>query len=66
MITIARVYRRKNEGIDDLIKRFKTLCNKEGIYKAIKSREFYRTPKQIKLEKMLRNQKNKNKNMKGN
>lgn len=52
---MAIVYRGKEESIDSLVKRFKTKCIKEGILKSIKAKEFYKSPKEIKLEKAFKN-----------
>ena len=52
---MAVVYKRKNEDIELLIERFKKECNKEGIFRLIKAKEYYKSSNEIKLEKILNN-----------
>lgn len=39
-----RVKARSGEGVDQMLRRFKKLCEKEGLTKDIKRREFYEKP----------------------
>ncbi len=39
-----RIKARGGEGVDQMMKRFKKLCEKEGLTKDIKRKEFYEKP----------------------
>jgi ribosomal protein S21 len=70
---VAVVYKRKNEDIEALLERFKKECLKENIFKLIKTKEYFKSSKERKLEKILDNKRreeyerrNKNRNSKSN
>ncbi|MGI6226610.1 MAG: small ribosomal subunit protein bS21 [Peptococcales bacterium] len=70
---MAVVYKRKNEDIEALLERFKKECLKENIFKLIKTKEYFKSSKERKLEKILDNKRreeyerrNKNRNSKSN
>lgn len=52
---MAVVYKRKNEDIEALLERFKKECLKENIFKLIKTKEYFKSSKERKLEKILNN-----------
>ena len=52
---MAVVYKRKNEDIEALLERFKKECLKENIFKSIKTKEYFKSSKERKLEKILDN-----------
>ena len=41
---MIRVKVRSNESIEQMVRRFKKLCEKEGLTKDIKRKEFYEKP----------------------
>jgi len=41
---VANVRKRGNESIEDLLRRFKRECIKEGLYSELKKRRFYVPP----------------------
>lgn len=54
---MAIVYRKKDEDIETLIKRFKRKVNSEGILTELKKREYYLSPSQKRKEKSKEAQK---------
>ena len=43
-----RIKARNGEGVEQMMRRFKKLCEKEGLTKDIKKREFYEKPSERK------------------
>ena len=41
---MIRVEKRKDEDFEDMLKRFKKVCRREGLISAIRSREAYEKP----------------------
>lgn len=44
MIAVIKIKSRGNESIDQMLKRFKKLCEKEGLVKDIKRNSYYEKP----------------------
>ena len=41
---MIRVKKRKDEDFEDMLKRFKTVCRREGLIREVRSREAYEKP----------------------
>jgi len=41
---VAEVHKRQNESLDDLLRRFKRQCIKDGLYSELKKRRYYVPP----------------------
>lgn len=54
---MAIVYKKKDEDVESLIKRFKRKVNNEGIMVELKKREYYLSPSQKEKEKSKQAQK---------
>jgi small subunit ribosomal protein S21 len=54
---MIKVKSRGNESIDQLIRRFKKLCEKEGLTKDIKKHAYYEKPSERRRRRMRKNQK---------
>ena len=54
---MAKVIRRKDESVEDLIKRFKKKVTNEGILTELKRREYYLSPSEKRKEKSKQAQK---------
>lgn len=54
---MPRVERRNNEGIDNMLKRFRRQCQDAGIQNEIRKREFYVPPSEKRKVKRLNHQK---------
>jgi small subunit ribosomal protein S21 len=48
---VAEVHRRQNESLEDMLKRFRRECAKDGIYAEIKKRRYYVPPSVRKKQK---------------
>lgn len=48
---MAKVIRRENESVDEMIKRFSRMCMEDGLLKELKSREYYKSKGQKRREK---------------
>ncbi|PMP66922.1 MAG: 30S ribosomal protein S21 [Caldisericum exile] len=48
---MAEVHRRQNESLEDMLKRFRRECAKDGIYAEIKKRRYYVPPSVRKKQK---------------
>jgi small subunit ribosomal protein S21 len=48
---VAEVRRRQNESLEDMLKRFRRECAKDGIYAEIKKRRYYVPPSVRKKQK---------------
>ncbi|MEF3245396.1 MAG: 30S ribosomal protein S21 [Caldisericaceae bacterium] len=48
---MAEVRRRQNESLEDMLKRFRRECAKDGIYAEIKKRRYYIPPSVKKKQK---------------
>jgi len=51
-----RVKARSNESTDQMLRRFKKLCEKEGLTKDIKRKEFYEKPSERRRRAMRKSQ----------
>ncbi|MBC7833761.1 MAG: 30S ribosomal protein S21 [Phycisphaerales bacterium] len=47
-----RIKARSGEGVEQMLRRFKKLCEKEGLTKDIKRKEFYEKPSERKRRDM--------------
>lgn len=54
---MAKVTRRKDESVEDLIKRFKKKVTNEGILTELRRREYYLSPSEKRKEKSKQAQK---------
>ena len=54
---MAKVIRRKDESVEDLIKRFKKKVTNEGVLTELKRREYYLSPSEKRKEKSKQAQK---------
>jgi small subunit ribosomal protein S21 len=54
---MIKVKSRGNESIDQLLRRFKKLCEKEGLTKDIKKHAYYEKPSERRRRRMRKNQK---------
>ena len=54
---MAKVIRRKDESVEDLIKRFKKKVTNEGILTELRKREYYLSPSEKRKEKSKQAQK---------
>ena len=54
---MIKVKSRGNESIDQLLRRFKKLCEKEGLTKDIKKHSYYEKPSERRRRRMRKNQK---------
>lgn len=54
---MIKVKSRGNESIDQLVRRFKKLCEKEGLTKDIKKHAYYEKPSERRRRRMRKNQK---------
>jgi small subunit ribosomal protein S21 len=50
-IRVIRVKARMNEGLDQLLKRFKKACEKEGLTRDIKRTSYYEKPSEVRRRK---------------
>jgi len=48
---VIRVKARMNEGLDQLLKRFKKACEKEGLTRDIKRTSYYEKPSEVRRRK---------------
>ncbi len=48
---MIRVKARMNEGLDQLLKRFKKACEKEGLTRDIKRTSYYEKPSEVRRRK---------------
>jgi len=48
---VANVHKRGNESLDDLLRRFKRECIKEGLYSELKKRRYFVPPSVRKKQK---------------
>ena len=48
---MAKVIRRENESVDEMIKRFSRMCMEDGLLKELKNREYYKSKGQKRREK---------------
>uniref|UniRef100_A0A7C4TXE1 Small ribosomal subunit protein bS21 n=1 Tax=Caldisericum exile TaxID=693075 RepID=A0A7C4TXE1_9BACT len=48
---MAEVHRRQNESLEDMLKRFRRECAKDGVYTEIKKRRYYVPPSEKKKQK---------------
>jgi small subunit ribosomal protein S21 len=51
-----RVKSRAGEGVEQMLRRFKKLCEKEGLTKDIKRKEFYEKPSERRRRAMRKSQ----------
>ena len=49
---MIKIKARMNEGIDQMLKRFKKLCEKEGVTKEVKRKSYYEKPSERKRRRM--------------
>jgi len=49
---MIRIRARTNESVDQMLKRFKKLCEKEGIIKELKRTSYYEKPSERKRRRM--------------
>ena len=49
---MIRVKARMNEGLDQLLKRFKKACEKEGLTRDIKRTSYYEKPSEVRRRKV--------------
>ena len=61
---MVKIRVRDNESISKALRRFKRLCDNEGIVKDYRRHEYYETPSQIKRRKRAMNQKRREKEAK--
>jgi small subunit ribosomal protein S21 len=54
---MAKVIRRKDEGVEELIRRFKKKVTNEGILTELRKREYYLSPSEKRKEKSKQAQK---------
>ncbi len=54
---MIKVKSRGNESIDQLLRRFKKLCEKEGLTKDIKKHAYYEKPSERRRRRMRKSQK---------
>jgi small subunit ribosomal protein S21 len=54
---MIKVKSRGNESIDQLLRRFKKLCEKEGLTKDIKKHAYYEKPSERRRRRMRKNEK---------
>ena len=59
---MAKVIRRKDEGVEELIRRFKKKVTNEGILTELRKREYYLSPSEKRKEKSKQAQKKHRKN----
>ncbi|MDD4889425.1 MAG: 30S ribosomal protein S21 [Phycisphaerae bacterium] len=52
---MIKVKSRGNESIDQLLRRFKKLCEKEGLTKDIKKHAYYEKPSERRRRRMRKN-----------
>jgi small subunit ribosomal protein S21 len=52
VIAVIKIKSRGNESIDQMLKRFKKLCEKEGLTKEIKRNSYYEKPSERKRRQM--------------
>jgi small subunit ribosomal protein S21 len=48
---VIRLKARMNEGLDQLLKRFKKACEKEGLTRDIKRTSYYEKPSEVRRRK---------------
>jgi len=48
---VAEVHRRQNESLEEMLKRFRRECAKDGVYTEIKKRRYYVPPSVKKKQK---------------
>ena len=53
---MIRVKSRMNESLDQLLKRFKKVCEKEGLTREIKRTTYYEKPSEVRRRAKLRKQ----------
>ncbi len=51
---MPEVVKKDNESVDNLVKRFRKQCEKEGIFKDIKKHEYFDPPSVLKRRKEKR------------
>jgi small subunit ribosomal protein S21 len=51
VIAVIKIKSRGNESIDQMLKRFKKLCEKEGLVKDIKRNSYYEKPSERRRRK---------------
>ncbi len=51
-----RIKARGGEGVDQMMRRFKKLCEKEGLTKDIKKKEFYEKPSERRRRAMRKSE----------
>ncbi len=49
---MIKIKARMNEGIDQMLKRFKKLCEKEGVTKEVKRKSYYEKPSERNRRRM--------------
>jgi len=54
---MIRVKVRNNESVDQMVKRFKKLCEKEGLTRDIKRTSYYEKPSERRRRKMRKSMK---------
>ena len=57
MVCMIRVKVRNNESVDQMVKRFKKLCEKEGLTRDIKRTSYYEKPSERRRRKMRKSMK---------
>lgn len=62
MIILVRVYANEGEPVESVVKRFRRVCENEGILQELKEKQYYKKPsldKKLKREKAIKRMKRK-------
>ena len=54
---MLKVKARSNESVDQMLKRFKKMCEKEGLTKDIKRKSYYEKPSEVKRRRARKSMK---------